>query len=120
MAMGKYVNAMVALVLISVSSVLAQANKMPGVVPSEINKRIETPAHIFKDSAVILLNNKFYRLSELNEYNYTIDGISIQSLDVVRDKDVITKILSDKISVLVIVNAPGNQRADSVKSQKKN
>lgn len=91
--MDKYIVTIVSCLLISANCLFAQINKIPNATPSKVNKhkQISPSVNIPRDSAVILLNNKFYRLSELNEYNYTVDGISIQSLDVVRDKDVITK-----------------------------
>jgi hypothetical protein len=41
-------------------------------------------------------------------------------VDVVKDREVITKIISDKIRVLIIVNTPKTPSADSLKQVKRN
>jgi hypothetical protein len=119
----KYTFLITSLLVMLIESALAQANNIPNAMPpkSDNLKKIEPSVHVSKDSAVILLNNKFYRLSELKEYNNnTIDGVVIESVYVVKDKEVIAKILSDKIKVLIIVNAPKNLSADSLKQRKRN
>ena len=118
----KYTFLITSMLVMSIGSVLAQATKIPNATPSKFDnlKKIEPSAHVSRDSAVILLDNKFYRLSELKEYNNTIDGVVIESVYVVKDKEEIAKILSDKIKVLILVNAPKNLSADSLKQRKRN
>ena len=80
----KYIVLISGFFITSICSALAQLNKIPNAIPSKYDnlKKIETPAKMSRDSAIILLNNKFYRLSELKEYNNTIDGVNIESIDV--------------------------------------
>ena len=89
----KYIVLISGFFITSICSALAQLNKIPNAIPSKYDnlKKIETPAKMSRDSAIILLNNKFYRLSELKEYNNTIDGVNIESIDVVRDRAQISK-----------------------------
>lgn len=67
-------------------------------------RRINPSARTTSDSVLVLFNGRFYRLNELNEFDKTIDGVKIESLDVVTDKDSIYQILSRKIKAIIIIN----------------
>jgi hypothetical protein len=67
-------------------------------------KRIDPADRIPEDSILIFFNNKFYRANEIDAYNKTVDGVKIESLLIIKNKDSIHRILNSKIKALIIIN----------------
>jgi hypothetical protein len=66
--------------------------------------RISPDDRVPEDSILVFFNNKFYRYSEIDVYDKMIDGVSIETLAVVKNKDSIRQFLNSKIKVLLIIN----------------